>query len=199
MPQTHRVPTPIPGIEIADKADSAGIWRPDRKTDPIDTIDRHRMGTKTFVGPRVGSFAKEVDVKITENRLEPVGVIKFDFTVPGIDAESISKMALAPSNLAGEKALRVDLGQVGDLSPGLHLDNGNADREREKRPDDHTSLVIIVHAKEGKWIIMVGANNCVDRPLFMFGSTHQSTPFRRRSKADMANGSRSGPFQSLPT
>ena len=61
--RTHRMPPPIPSIEVADHTDAPRIWRPQCKTHAVDCIrsisDGEWMRTKYFVWPQVCAFAKK--------------------------------------------------------------------------------------------------------------------------------------------
>jgi hypothetical protein len=50
----------IPFIEIAHDTHSRGVWRPDDKMDPGDTLHRPEMCAHRLIGFEEGSLGEEV-------------------------------------------------------------------------------------------------------------------------------------------
>src|SRR5438093_8391913 len=49
LPQPHRMPTPVPPIEVADDTHPARIGRPNAESHAIDALYFHWMGSELFI------------------------------------------------------------------------------------------------------------------------------------------------------
>ena len=65
--QPHRMPPPIPAIELADDADALGIRRPHREIDSSNTRYSAGMCAQFFKYPVVVALGKQIAVLIAQN------------------------------------------------------------------------------------------------------------------------------------
>src|SRR4029079_15807239 len=82
----HGMEAPVPGIELADDADAAGVGRPHGKAHAVYTVDARRMCAESIVSAQVRALAQEIDIKITQRAAERIGVGRF----PGVRAAPLS-------------------------------------------------------------------------------------------------------------
>jgi hypothetical protein len=57
-PQAHRMPTTVPGIEVADDTDALRIRRPDGKNGTRNAVDLTQMRPEAFEGAQVRAFGQ---------------------------------------------------------------------------------------------------------------------------------------------
>ena len=75
--QPHRHPPAVPGIEIADDADRAGIGRPHRKGDALDALMRDRMRAELLVAREMIAFGEQMKVELAQHRRKAIDVVEF--------------------------------------------------------------------------------------------------------------------------
>ena len=71
----HRVQPAVPGVEVADHPDRAGVGSPDGEGGPGHAVDRHLVGAELLPQPLVAALAQQVLVELADGRPEPVGVV----------------------------------------------------------------------------------------------------------------------------
>ena len=74
----HRVPAPVPEIEIADDGDSSCIGRKHDESGSLHAVHRHRMSAELVIQPLMSAFAEQIEIEIAENRRKAIGVLEFD-------------------------------------------------------------------------------------------------------------------------
>ncbi len=103
--RAHRVAAAVPGVEVADHRDAAGIRRPDGEANAIDIADGHRMRAEKGVGPQVRALAEEVKIGVGDQRTEGVRVGVHAFVAVGpLHGEAIVEAVLAPRDRAFPQA-----------------------------------------------------------------------------------------------
>jgi hypothetical protein len=65
----------IPSIEITDDAHASSIGSPQHKVNSGDALDGAEMGAETVVGFVQGSFCKEMEFKIRQQRWKSIGIM----------------------------------------------------------------------------------------------------------------------------
>ena len=105
----HRVPAPVPLVEIADHADPPRVGRPDGETDAADPFDGRYVRAQLLVGAMVCAFSEQMEVVIRKDRGEPVGVFKLALAaVSEPDAQAIGKDLCRPGERRFKEAVRVN-------------------------------------------------------------------------------------------
>src|SRR5207237_1303810 len=77
VPQPHRMPAAVPGIEVADDRDPLRIGRPDRKAHARRSAERHGLRAETFAEPAMPAFADEMEIDVPQQRPEGIGILGF--------------------------------------------------------------------------------------------------------------------------
>ena len=85
----HRMPPPVPEIEIADDADALGVRRQHHEGDAVDAVERHRVRAELVVDPLMGAFAEQMEIEVGQDRRKAVGVVQLDDIVAEAGAELI--------------------------------------------------------------------------------------------------------------
>src|SRR6185369_13610803 len=74
----HRMPPPVPEIEIADDADALCVRRQYHEGDAIDAVQRHRVRAELVVDSLMGAFAEQMEIEVAQDRRKAVGVVQLD-------------------------------------------------------------------------------------------------------------------------
>src|SRR5690606_2024500 len=98
--QTHEVSTSVPLVEITYHGDPAGVGCPHRKPHTGNTIHRVNMGTERAVGLVMFALSEEMQIHITENRPDGVGVLGVLLTVFPANTQGVG---LTPFETADKK------------------------------------------------------------------------------------------------
>ena len=115
--RAHRVDAPVPVVEVADDADRARAWRPDRERRADDAVDLEHVRAELLVQLLVPPLCGEVEVELADRRQEAVRVVELD----------------------GRTARIADLG---DFVDGLLAcrDHAHVLRPRTERAHDHVAV-----------------------------------------------------------
>jgi hypothetical protein len=105
----HRMPPPVPEIEVADDADAFGIRRQHHEGDAVDAVERHRMRAELVVDPLMGALAEQMQIEVGQDGRKAVGVVKLDDIVAEVSAQLV--FARAVRQRACEQSGFVDLFQ----------------------------------------------------------------------------------------
>ena len=103
----HRMPPPVPEIEIADDADALGVRRQHHEGHAVDAVQRHRMRAELVVDPLMGAFAEQMEIEVGQDRRKAVGVVQLDDVVAEAGAQLIFGRAVRQR--AGEQPGLMDL------------------------------------------------------------------------------------------
>ena len=146
--QTHRVAPRVPGVEITDHRDAAGIRRPHGEARAAHAVDGHHVGAERMRQLEVPAFAEQVQVDVAEQGSVRVGVLGFlhDPARPG-DAQQIRR-ALAHDSL---KQAVLDMLQPPDaraIGAAQHLGELSARQEGAHDPPGRG----LVRTEHPEWI-----------------------------------------------
>jgi hypothetical protein len=120
----HRVPPPVPGVEVAHDADAPRIRRPDGEGGALGAFVRDRMGAELAVKLLVPALGHQVFVHFAEHRPEAIRDLRAPIPAPCAAQQAIGE-GLSPSSEAGmEEAFRV---HALELRPdrALRVEEGN--------------------------------------------------------------------------
>src|SRR5260221_6772135 len=92
----HRHPPAVPGVEIADDADPAGVGRPYRKGDALDPVMHDRMGAELLIAGEVVAFSEEMQVELAQHRRKPVDVVELVPMVAVPGAQPVAEGVVPP-------------------------------------------------------------------------------------------------------
>ena len=104
----HRMAAAVPGVEIADQADAAGVRRPDGEIHPRDAVDRPQLGAQPAVAIPMPPFAQQMQIVAGQQRREGVGI------VPGRLLAALDRWFAACRSLRRELSVK---GQIASYKP----------------------------------------------------------------------------------
>ncbi len=179
----HRVPPPIPEIEVADDAHAAGIGRKDREGDAFDALEHHRMRAELVVQAFMGALAQEVEVEIGEDRREAVGILELHDVLAETHPHVIAGARVRQRS--GEQAGIVDAPELADLAAVVD----QRDRRRVRQEDAHDlTVILLVRPQIPEWIMVPALD---DRISVCRKCHHAGTsPDRARMRRIPASGTR---------
>ena len=91
--QSHRVASPVPGVEVADDGNAPRIRRPHGEAHPRHPVDHHCMRAKAGSEVVVLAFGQQVDVEFAEQWPEGIGVLGLLDRPAPVDAQQIGARA----------------------------------------------------------------------------------------------------------
>ena len=74
--RAHRVPWPVPAVEVADHAHGAGVRRPDGEGGALRAVERAHVRAEHAPELLVASFADQVQVELADRRSEAVRIVR---------------------------------------------------------------------------------------------------------------------------
>ncbi len=107
----HRHPPAVPGVEIADDADRAGIGRPHRKGDALDPVMHDRVRAELLVAGEVIALGEQVQVEFAKHRRKAIDVVEFARDAAGRHPQPITKRFTTIGNFCDEEALGMEFGR----------------------------------------------------------------------------------------
>src|SRR5437763_14299292 len=117
MPLAHRHAASVPGVEIADQADPAGVRRPDRERDALDAVMHDGMRAELLIAGEMVAFDQQMDIEFAEHRRKPVDIVELVHMAAPRNAQPVTERRLAVRHAADEKARGVEaLAAPGDLA-----------------------------------------------------------------------------------
>ena len=136
--RAHRVPPPVPEVEVPDDADAPGVRRPHREGDALDP-GAVVMDVRAEHLPQlfVPAFPNEVEVHLADRGQVPVGVVGDERAVAGVgglDAVVVDAGAL------DDPAEHAAFVQPGQLQPGVADQRGDGFGGGPQRADDRPAV-----------------------------------------------------------
>ncbi len=126
----------VPGVEVADHGDAAGVGGPHGKAHACNTLEDHGVGAKDLGQREMTAFVEQMQVEIAEQRPEGIGIFGFLRSVRPADAQ---KVGCSIDHRAFEEAIRRrrrELANRGVIASTQHFDGLGA---RQKSADDAAS------------------------------------------------------------
>ena len=160
--EPHDVAPAVPGVEVADDADAAGVRGPDREMHAVGALVMDRVRAHPFEEPQVGALAHVVVVHRAEHRTEGVGVGAPPLAA-GVARPVLERLAAAdrqrPLEEAGVVAPGEAAGRFVGQGVGLEL-GGSVDEGARQEPAGH-----LVHAEHRERIGVAPGDDRLHRRL----------------------------------
>src|SRR4051794_26676788 len=74
----HGMTPRVPEIEVADHADAPRVRREHDECDAWNAIQHHRMRAELVIEALLGSFAKQIEIEIGQDRRKAIGIFEID-------------------------------------------------------------------------------------------------------------------------
>ncbi len=157
--RAHRVPAPVPAVEVADHADAAGVRGPDRERrpldDPVRRLVRPQVRAEHLPEPLVPSLADQVQVQLAHRGQPAVGVVGGRGVPVVVDLEPVVAGVLGHGD--GEQRVNHRLHRV----PVLARAQRDGLRPGHQRPG-REALAHGVHAQHRVRVVVGPAEQPVD-------------------------------------
>jgi hypothetical protein len=156
--RAHGETASVPGIEVADQADPLGFRRPDCEGHPANPAHGRGMGAELLEAAQVVAFPQQVDVQISEDRWEAVGILDLSLAARLRDPKPVVEEPPAALHATGEKARVVHALQLGHRLSGGGIDHHSALDVGQERAHHHCPVAPLeMHAEEGEGVVVVGS------------------------------------------
>ncbi len=123
----------VPRIEVADHRDALGVGRPHREAHARDALDRHDIGAERLGQLEVPSFVEQMQIELTQQWAEGVGILGLLHRFRPFDAQQIGRSV---GHGPFEEALRLAFDQPSQqctIAATKHLDRSCSRQENDNR------------------------------------------------------------------
>jgi hypothetical protein len=165
----------VPGVEVADHPDGAGVGRPDAEGGPGHPVDGRLVGAQLLPQPLVAALAQQVLVELADGRPEPVWVVDGEGARGVADLQPVGRRRGGAVQGSLEQPGVMHLVQLDSLGllvpPDQRHHPGGVGTEDT---DDHPA-VLGVGSQQTVWLVVLPADQPLDLILL-----HGFAPSRRR-------------------
>ncbi|MCY1401593.1 hypothetical protein D9M71_167140 [compost metagenome] len=184
--QAHRVPAPVPDVEITDHRHPPGIRRPHGETHAVDAVHGFQLRAQAPAEVAVIAFGKQIQIHFAQQRTEAVRIFCRLLAAGPTGTQQIRLRTFEMPDKQSRRLCGFKLAELLSGIPGQHL---HTQGTRQIRANELPASAISVGAKNRKRIDMLGAHQCVDIPrpgqqrffvmtLFLVRDTHDYSPPR---------------------
>ena len=172
--QAHRMPAPVPDVEITDHRNPSGIRRPDRKTHAVDAVDLGHLGAETAAQVTMVAFGEQVEIHLAEQRPEAVGVFADLLPRRPLDTQQIGLALGEMTDKQPRHISAVETAQNFLAVAGQGLDTqGTGQEGTDILPSD----IVVMGPEDGKRVMVFGPHQSFDILLRGQCTVHRFTLF----------------------